>query len=237
MKHKRKIFLFILLTTILLGSCAPQVEAAPTIDVNALMTQSVGTFSAQFFLTQTALVPPATPTPLNTSTSIATNTPLPLLLPSATYVLSTAIVYPTVTTTGTQYTPTTNPSTLATGCYNLSLIRDDSIPAGTVMAPGENFTKSWKVANNGTCTWNWANNLVFVSGDRMGGESSQPRNQIEAGKWTTLSIALTAPSAPGTYTGTWRLSDPQGRAFGSTLTVSIVVRRPPDTAVPPTSYP
>ena len=79
MKNARNILPYLLFTAILLSSCFGQAPepTTPTPDVNALMTQSVGTFVAQFFQTQTAMYTPPTPTPLNSPTPIPSNTPLP----------------------------------------------------------------------------------------------------------------------------------------------------------------
>jgi hypothetical protein len=226
MNHTRKLLSFLLFAATLLAACAPQVAESPTVDVNAVMTQGVGTFVAQFFQTQTAMYTPPTPTPLNTPTPIPSSTPLSLPSPSATYAFfATSVVYPSATPTGTYYTPTVNPSTLAYGCNNLGLINDLAPAAGTIFKPDDTFTKSWQVANTGTCDWTLAYKLVFVSGDRMDGTSSRPRNVIPPSKWTQLGINLTAPSREGTYTGYWQLSDGGGHGFGALLKVSIVVKR------------
>ena len=228
MKIARKLLPFLLLAAILLGSCAPQVAESPTMDVNALMTQSVGTFMAQFFETQTAMYTPPTPTPLDTPTPIPSNTPLPSpsLFPSATTVFFPGVVVPTATPTGTRYTPTVNPTTLAYGCNNLSFISHVTIPPNTVMEPEEDFTKTWKVANTGTCDWTLAYRVIFVSGEAMDGIPGHPRNVIPKGKWTQLDVRMTAPRREGTYTGYWQLSDGAGHTFGSLLPVTIVVDRP-----------
>jgi hypothetical protein len=226
MNNARKTFLGLLLMAFLLSACAgQQVPESPTLDINAIMTQSVGTVAAQFFQTQTAMVTPATPTPLNTPTFIPTNTALalPSPLPSATYVYY-ATIAPTITSTGTQYTPTTNPSSLASGCNNLALLRDENYPSGTEVKAGASFTKTWKVANTGTCEWTLRYQIVFISGTDMGYTPSGPKNTIPAGKWTQLDLPLVAPSKAGTYTGYWQLSDGAGKTFGSLLGVSIVVK-------------
>lgn len=235
MNNIRKLVFLTLITATLLASCGGQAvpSSTSTPDINAILTESVGTFSAYFYQTQTAMVPPATSTPLNTPTSIATSTPLSLPSPlppaAATQaIIITPIVYPSVT--GTQYTATPNPSALASGCNNLGWLRDESVPDGTVLKPGETFTKTWKVANTGTCDWVYLYRLAFVSGDSMGGDPAKLGKVIPPGKWTQISIQLRAPEEPGTYTGSWRLSDGAGHAFGSTLGVSIVVKNP-------TSYP
>ena len=228
MKITRKL-LILLFAAILLSSCAGQAPepANPTVDVNAILTQSVGTAMAQFFQTQTAMYTPPTPTPLNTPTPIASSTPLPLLpSPTATYVFysNTSIVYPSATPTGTYYTPTPNPSTLAYGCNNLGFLRDETMPAGTVVQSEQTFTKTWKVANTGTCDWTLGYRLVFVSGTDMGAVSSRPRNVIPPNKWTQLDVQLTAPKKAGTYVAYFQLTDGQGHGFGPLLGVSIVVK-------------
>ena len=226
MKYARKIWTGMLLAAFLLSACAGQVPPSPTMDVNAIMTQNVGTIVAQFFQTQTAMYTPATPTPLDTPTFIPTNTPMasPSALPTATFVYSSTIVYPTITATGTQYTATPNPSTLGYGCNNLTLIRDETIPAGTEMQPGEHFTKTWKVSNTGTCDWLYGYAIVYVSGSQLAEDAVRLGKKIEPGKWTQISIEVTAPDDPGTYVGYWKLSDGAGHVFGSLLGISIVVK-------------
>ena len=225
----RKTLFLLLLTGILITSCTGQNAAEPTLDVNEILTAGVGTFAAAIFQTQTAMVPPATATPTTTPTPTATvATPIPLLSPttSATQLIFVApLITFTPITTGTQFTATANPNSLAFGCNNLLLIRDENVPAGTVFNPEERFTKTWKVANTGTCDWVYLYHLVYISGDNVGGRDPVRLGRvIEPGKWTQLSINLRAPRAPGRYTSYWRFADQSGNVFGSTLGVSIEVR-------------
>ena len=230
MKKTGKAILFILLVSVLLVSCAGQPPASPTPDMNALLTQSIGTLSASFFLTQTAIVPTMTNTPLPTPTPLATNTPLalPSPLPSATQgFIAATFVYPSVT--GTVYTPTTNPSTLAYGCNNLGLIRDVTIPSGTEVNPGESFTKTWQVANTGTCDWLNGYRLVPVSGTKLAEESVRINNApVPPKEWRQISVNMEAPKDKGTYTQYWQLSDGAGNNFGALLGVTIVVKKDAD---------
>ena len=224
----RRILILLMTTGILISSCAPQEPGQPTPDMNAILTAGVGTFAASIFQTQTAMVPPATVTP--TVTPTATATPLSLLSPTASTASATQfiLVAPQVTlvvATPTGPTLTPNPSTLGSGCNNLAFISDVSVPAGTVFQPEQQFTKSWKVQNTGTCDWVYRYHLVHISGDDVGGRDPVSLGKvIEPAKWTTLTITLRAPRAPGTYTSTWRLADQSGTVFGSTLGVNIVVR-------------
>ena len=231
--------LLILILVVLVSACGGQSTAEPTMDVDALLTQAVGTFAASMNQTQTAMVTPATETP--TPTVTVTVTPFsfdtPIAQPTVTQFVPVQ-VFPTLvlpTVTGTQYTPTVNPSTLGSGCNNLLLIQDMTIPDGTVMLPGMDFTKTWKVANTGTCDWVYQYQLVLVSGDAMGGKPGKLNTVVAAGKWTQFSIGMTAPPRAGTFTGVWRLGTQNGTTFGSNLTVSIKVAFPTD--VPPTNTP
>jgi len=233
MHNARRTLITLLLIGIFLTSCGGQIATSPTPDVNAILTSAIGTVAASFFQTQTAIVPPATET--FTPTAVPTNTPLtlstPTALPSATQQFvfvpsfTPGVVAPIVSPTGTQRTPTVNPSSLGVGCNNLRLISDVTIPAGTVLQPRETFTKTWKVENNGTCDWVYLYHFVFVSGESMGSGPERLGKVIPPGKWTQISLGLEAPRNEGTYTGTWRFADQDGNTFGSNLTVSIVVRR------------
>lgn len=231
----------LVLLVFLLAACGGQPTVAPTMDVSAILTSSVSTFSAALFGTQTAQALSATPSPTSTDikpTDTALALASPVESPTQGFVFnpaSTLILTPSVT--GTIFTPTPNPSSLALGCNNLALIRDETIPAGTVMSPSQVFTKTWKVENNGTCDWVYLYRLVFTGGNQMGGEPSGLGKVIPPGKWTQISVQLMAPKQPGSYVGTWRLGTQAGGAFGSTLTVSIVVASPPNTPVPATDTP
>jgi hypothetical protein len=224
MNKSGKVILFMLLISALLISCGGQPPASATPDMNALLTQSIGTLSASFFMTQTAMVTPATNTPLPTPSPLATSTPLslPSPLPSATQGI--IYVYPSVTVTGTVYTPTTNPSSLAYGCNNLGFIRDVTIDSGTEMAAGEKFTKTWQVANTGTCDWLSGYSLVPVSGTNFAEDPVRINNApVPPKEWRQISVNMYAPKDEGTYTQYWQMSDGAGHTFGSLLGVTIKV--------------
>ena len=233
-KHRTNII--ILLIALLLTSCGG--EDVPTESVEAVMTSAVGSMVASFFATETAVYTPPAPTPL----------PTLMQLPSPTFILSTVTLGPTptptpfyysptpgtITPTGTLTTATVNPASLAFGCNNLAFVRDVTIPSGTVMEPGRAFTKTWKVENTGTCDWAFNYILVFTTGNKLDGETSRIQKKVAVGSWSELSVAMGAPEEPGTYTSSWRLSDGKN-LFGATLSVSIVVKNPTATPVPPTA--
>jgi hypothetical protein len=84
------------------------------------------------------------------------------------------------------------------------------------MAPGETFTKTWRLKNLGTCTWTPDYKLVYNSGTQMGGTTATKLPAYVApGQTVDISITLTTPSSAGSYTGYWMLRNPAGTLFGS----------------------
>lgn len=97
---------------------------------------------------------------------------------------------------------------------NANFIADVNIPDDTILAPNENFVKTWRLKNIGGCAWDLGYQVVFAEGDQMGGEASpianrlvQPEEEIE------VSVELTAPAEAGTYRGFWQLQSSDGTPF------------------------
>lgn len=238
MQYHKKLSTILLVLTLLLSACAG--NSTPTEDPQVLMTSSVGTLVASLFETQTAMVTPSTLTPTATETKFPTPTNAPVLgpvlsSPTPTFLLYTATLGTprTPTVTGTLPTATVNSSALAFGCSNLAFVRHVNYPDGTVMKPGQNFTKTWKVENNGTCDWLFGHRLAFLSGANMDPTINGSLGKlVHPGGWAELSVALSAPKQAGTYTAYFRFSD-GSHQFGATLGVTIKVEgNPTNTAVP-----
>lgn len=227
----RRSLISLLLIGIILASCGGQAPASePTPDVNATIAAGAQTMVAAVFQTQTAAAPTVTNTSSPTVTAAPTTSPLALPSPLATFTQG-VLFFATATPTGTFYTPTPNPGTLSYGCNNLLLIESFTEPDDPFL-PGQSFEQNWQVANTGTCDWLYLYELVYVSGERMSGNSRRLSKKIEPGKWTTLSVELEAPQSAGTHSASWRFTDGAGHGFGSTLPVSIKVERPRPTAYP-----
>jgi hypothetical protein len=118
---------------------------------------------------------------------------------------------PTVTTTPGSITPTVPPS----ACDKVQYIADVNVPDGTIMQPGTQFTKTWRLKNVGTCAWSTSYQLVFFSGEKMGASSSAafPKS-VAVGGTVDISINMTAPSATGSYRGYWMFKNANGALFG-----------------------
>lgn len=118
-------------------------------------------------------------------------------------------------------TPTPyNPSV----CVNaMSFVADVTVKDGQQFTPGAGFRKTWRIYNNGTCTWDTNYYLDFVSGDRMQGGSVRVPATVKPGQTVDISADLIAPYTAGNYKGNWQMRTPQGTGFGQTIWVSIRV--------------
>src|SRR5512140_1636519 len=59
----------------------------------------------------------------------------------------------------------------ASVCPAAQFVADVTVPDGAYITPGATFTKTWRIKNVGTCSWNTNYSLIFVSGERMNGSS------------------------------------------------------------------
>lgn len=110
---------------------------------------------------------------------------------------------------------------------------DVTCPDGTVLAPGEDFDKVWKLRNGGPNKWPIGAVLSCVGGDKMQAPESVLIPSVLPGKSIDVSLRMVAPAKAGRYTGYWRLSTPDGNRFGQRLWVDInvMVQEVPATAV------
>lgn len=125
-------------------------------------------------------------------------------------------------------------STGPANCVNKAAFFEDvTVPNGTAFDPGATFTKTWKVRNEGTCTWGTGYELLLVNGNPMGAAERMALPPAAPKEIVQISVAMTAPSDPGTYFSDWGISTPEGQVFGVgsaglyPLTMKIGVRQPP----------
>lgn len=122
----------------------------------------------------------------------------------------------------TDATPTPG-GTPSGACDDAAFVTDVSVPDGTVVKAGQPFTKTWRLSNAGTCTWNTGYRLAFVAGDAMGGASTQLGKDVPPAGQVDIAVTLTAPNSNGTYKGDWRMQNAGGVTFGSTVYVVVKV--------------
>lgn len=147
--------------------------------------------------------------PEDTSATSAAQTVEALLSATAPVISTTATPSITPPATITLLPPppafTSTPSATATSNCNVAqFVADVTIPDGTVMTPGQAFTKKWRIKNIGSCTWN-GYSMVFDSGDAMGGPATKPIAAVNPGQEVDLEVSLPAPASAGNYRGYWRI--------------------------------
>lgn len=103
------------------------------------------------------------------------------------------------------------------GCTNkLRFLRDVTVPDNTRIPAGEEFEKTWRVRNVGTCLWSIGYQLIFRSGHIMNGPAGgiPLPAEVPPGGEVNLSVELVAPSMRGKYQGYWLLRNEEGVEFG-----------------------
>ena len=105
------------------------------------------------------------------------------------------------------------------------------------MQPGQAFSKGWRGQNAGTCTWSSNYRLIFVSGNRMGGQPVAISREVRPGETYDLQLELVAPVRAGSHQGLWQMVNGQGTGFGQRLRVSVTVPAAPTVTPAPTQTP
>jgi hypothetical protein len=104
-------------------------------------------------------------------------------------------------------------------CSNrATYVADVTVPDNTVLAPGTSFTKTWRIRNDGTCAWGpgqTVNAIEMVSGNVMSNPTRVPLTATTLrGQTADISVAMVAPTQPGTYGNEWKFRKTNGDLFG-----------------------
>lgn len=128
---------------------------------------------------------------------------------------------PTLTPLPT-YTPQLPPTTASMPCNKAKFI-SETVEDHTKFSPNEEFTKTWRLENIGTCTWNTNYRVALQSGNAMGVSSPRYFTQIiQPGEKMDVVLEMKAPSSKGGYTSWWQLQDDRGNKFGQISVVILV---------------
>jgi len=93
-----------------------------------------------------------------------------------------------------------------------SFVKDVTYPDNTPVETSQVFTKTWRVRNEGTCTWGAGYSLEFTSGNTLQGTSTGEFPSTAPGANADLSLQMTAPDALGSFSGSWRILNPNNEA-------------------------
>lgn len=205
---KLKLTISLLLIAVLITACGsanPPQGQEPTPDVAVVRTSAASTVISQFTLTAAAFTPtPAAPT--------ATVSPA---TPQAT---NTATTQPLAQVTNAQ-------GTTVALCDSMSFVADVNIPDDTNMSPGQDFLKTWKVKNTGSCPWGEGYELVYAGyADEMDGQAQPITEVVQPGQEVEISVQFTAPSEIGEYLSAWQMQNPAGVTFEDIIFVRIIVQ-------------
>ncbi len=191
----------------LFAACAPVAPRAPTPDVALIQTSAAQTVIVN--LTLTAAVPTFTPLPPPTDTPSSSVPDTPTLEATRAPTLAGGITATPILCDALSFDPATV---------------DVNIPDNTEMQPGQTFVKTWRVKNNGSCTWGAGYRLVFSYGDRMSGQPLPLSGVVGPGQEVEVSVQFKAPTKAGAYLSAWQMANALGRPFPKPIYVKIVVR-------------
>ncbi len=155
----------------------------------------LATETPDVFATPTATLPPvitATSNPAPTQTQVPPTQTAPA---------------PTATRTPTSASGGTSGDGGGNCTYRATFVTDVSVPDDSLIQPGSAFTKTWRVRNDGTCTWGPDYSLyaiAYTSGSQLGARSLvELPLTVKPAQWVDVSVRMTAPNDPGTYTSNW----------------------------------
>lgn len=211
---KLKLTVSVLLVAVLITACGganTPPEQEPTPDVAIIRTSAAGTVISQFTLTAAAF----TPTPSRPTETTVPSTPSTPSTPGAT---STATTQPIAQVTNAQ-------GTTVALCDSLQFVADVTIPDDTNMAPGQDFLKTWRVKNTGSCPWGEGYELVYADyANDMDGQPQALTEVVQPGQEVEISVQFTAPSEIGNYLSAWQMENPAGVTFEEIIFVRIIVQ-------------
>ena len=205
MKYKNILFSLVSILAVFLSACGASPTSEPTPDVAAVRTSAASTVEARFTLTSAAFTP--TPQPIPTDTV----TPEPEATGTATEEAVAVI-------TNAEGTPVEL-------CDSLSYVADVTINDDTVMSPGQDFLKTWRVKNSGACPWGAGYVLAYAGySDQMSGQFVALNDVVQPGEEVEVSVQFKAPEDAGEYLSAWTMKNPQGVTFPEIIFVKIIVQ-------------
>lgn len=188
----------VLVLVLTLAACSPQSASSPL--ASSLAPLPSATSSPQV---------PVQPTPQPPVVQDPTTAPPPDIPATPTE----APVAPVVAKpTAAPVIPPTGPEE---ACINKAgFFGDVTIPDNTPFTQGVEFVKTWKVRNEGTCTWGEGYAVVFAYGEQMNAPLSAPLPSAAPGDIIEVSVPMVSPRRDGVFTGNWQFQDAQGNRFG-----------------------
>lgn len=194
-------------------------ESCATLDEHRTEYQT-NTFTISLFVVSRSDLDCAQATsPFETTITLETNN-----LPAGTYTViangvSAVFSLPTSGTTPVPgSTPTAIPNVVPTSqaCTDsAAFVTDVTIPDNQVIAPNTPFTKTWRLKNTGSCTWDTRYLVSYISGTTMSQQPGywivQQGQTVAPGQTVDISVGMTSPIGNGNYASYWGLKKESGQ--------------------------
>jgi hypothetical protein len=107
------------------------------------------------------------------------------------------------------------------------LVKHVSLAHGSKLEQGQVVNKTWSVQNNGQEAWPVSTKLIFLRGDRelLGETEEFPVPSAKPGQTVEVSVPITTPTKPGSYSAYFQLADADRNVFGPRLWLEVLVTR------------
>jgi next-to-BRCA1 protein 1 len=107
------------------------------------------------------------------------------------------------------------------------LVKHVSLAHGSKLEQGQIVNKTWSVQNNGQEAWPVSAKLIFLRGDRelLGETEEFPVPAAKPGQSVEVSVPITTPTKPGSYSAYFQLADADRNVFGPRLWLEVLVTR------------
>jgi hypothetical protein len=195
---------------------ASSLPTLPPGGINTIVALTAGAAQMQTAaaLPPASLTPPPTFTPTNTVIP-PTDTPTPT---------ETVIFHFFIPTSTKPPTSSTGSSTSGTAAEYACKLVSQSPANNTKLAPATAFDVSWKVKNTGNKVLDKAStDFVFKGGTNMSAINGYDfPGDVPVNGTIVLTVSMTSPAAPGTYTSTWAVQ--RGKTDVCTVSIKIIVQ-------------
>jgi hypothetical protein len=249
---KLKFFSILTAVTLLMSACTTATPAAPTPDIAVARTSAAQTVVAEITLTAAAFTPTTAPLPTETLVPPSETPSTPLVIAVARTSAAQTVVAE-ITLTAAAFTPTTAPlptetlvppsetpstplviATLPGGITATPILCDSmtfdpatvdvNTPDGTQLTVNQEFVKTWKIKNNGSCVWGAGYGLIFSYGEKMSGLPKPVAGVVAIGQEVEVSVSFKTPAKAGEYQSFWIMANASGIPFGKPIYVKILVK-------------
>jgi Ig-like domain-containing protein len=177
---------------------------------------------------------------MQVTTSFETTIPLNISdLPAGSYTVvangvSTVLNLPVENSVSTPVPTFTVTSTNEACVDSGTFVVDVTIPDNTIVVPNTAFTKTWRLKNTGSCTWDSSYSVSYISGTTVSQQPGywivQQGQTVAPGQMVDVSVGMTSPVEDGNYQSYWGLKKEdgplmpiQGGANGDSFYVKIKV--------------